>query len=58
MNLWDAIGRKRPAGCRQEHLLWALVLLKAYGTEQVNSVICSVDEKKFRKWRGEFVFQL
>lgn len=58
VTLWDAIGRQRPTECRQEHLLWALMYLKAYATEQVNSVICSVDEKTFRKWCWEFVFHL
>ena len=38
--LWDRIGRKRPPGARQEHLLWALLFLRTYGTEHVNSMIC------------------
>ena len=56
--LWDRIGRKRPPGARQEHLLWALLFLKTYGTEHVNSMICSVDEKTFRKWSWKFVILL
>ena len=43
--LWERIGRKGPPGARQEHLLWALLFLKTYGTEHVNSMICPVDEK-------------
>ena len=53
--LWDRIGRKRPPGARQEHLLWALLFLKTYGTEHVNSMICSGDEKTFRKWSWKLV---
>ena len=32
------------------HLLWGLLFLKLYSTEHINSLICGVDEKTFRKW--------
>lgn len=32
------------------HLLWALLFLKQYNTEEVNATITGTDEKTFRKW--------
>ena len=36
-------------------LFWALLFLKTHGLEHVNSVICGVDAKNFRKWSWKFV---
>jgi hypothetical protein len=37
------------------HLLCGLLLLKVYGTEEVNSALSSVTEKTFRKWSRIYV---
>ena len=42
-------------GCYQkqrkpEHLLWAMLFLKSYGSEQVNSLIVGTTAKTYRKW--------
>ena len=54
-SLWNLIGEKAPSGSVPVHLLWALLFLKSYSTEHVNSVIAGVDEKTFRKWSWTFV---
>ncbi|KAH9118088.1 hypothetical protein LEN26_012265 [Aphanomyces euteiches] len=40
----------RPVGSRDEHLLWAMLFLKVYSSENVHATIAAVDEKTFRKW--------
>ena len=35
---------------RPKHLLWALMHLKLYNSEEVNSAIAGVDEKTFQKY--------
>ena len=37
-------------GPKPVHLLWALLFLRRYGTEETMSVIAGVCEKTFRKW--------
>lgn len=37
------------------HLLWALMLIKVYATEEVLSGIAGVTEKTFRKWAWKFI---
>lgn len=37
------------------HVLWALMLLKTYGTEVELSSICGVDEDTFRKWAWHYI---
>ena len=40
-----------PGGTKKlEHMLWALMLLKEYGTEEDLAEAAGVDEKTFRKW--------
>lgn len=37
------------------HLLWGLMLIKVYATEEVLSGIAGVTEKTFRKWAWKFI---
>lgn len=48
-----------PKGSKPEHLLWSLVFLKVYASEQVlRSLVGSPDEKTFRKWSQLFVLAI
>ena len=40
---------------RPEHLLWGLMLMRVYATEEVLSGIAGVTEKTYRKWAWKFV---
>ncbi|KAG9400879.1 hypothetical protein AC1031_009602 [Aphanomyces cochlioides] len=40
----------RPEGAQPWHLLWALMILKIYSSENVHATIAGADEKTFRKW--------
>ena len=40
------------------HLLWALMLLKLYSTEEVLAGIANVTAKTFRKWSQRFVLAI
>jgi hypothetical protein len=42
--------RSLPQGARPKHILWSLLFLKVYATENVLCTICACDEKTFRKW--------
>ena len=48
--LWRKIQGTLPEGSQPTHLLWALLLLKTYATEDVLCTIIQVDAKTFRKW--------
>jgi len=37
-------------GPKPKHLLWALLFLRRYGTEETMAVLTGVSEKTFRKW--------
>ena len=37
-------------GAMPVHLLWALMFLKQYNTEEVNASMAGCDEKTFRRW--------
>lgn len=54
-HVWQAMRNEIPPGGRPIHLLWALLFLKVYSTENVNSLISGADEKTFRKWTWIFV---
>lgn len=47
---WDNFDSARPPKSEQKHLLWALLYLKQYCTEHVNTNLVGVTEKTFRKW--------
>ena len=59
--LWNKIDPRRTmVGVGQapepKHLLWALIFLRIYDTDEVNSrLVGGVDEKTFRKWAHPFV---
>lgn len=44
-----------PPAAKYAHLLWSLLFLKVYATENVLAGIVGVDEKTFRKWSWLFV---
>ena len=46
---------QRPPNSNSEHLLWALMELKLYHIESVNSTLVGVTEKTFRKWFLSFI---
>lgn len=46
---------KVPKNGRYKHLLWALLKLKVYSTEEVLSGMAGCDEKTFRKWSDKFI---
>ncbi len=46
---WTLIKNELPASYREVHLLWALLFLKCYNTENVNHAIAGCDEKTFRE---------
>ena len=54
-NIWQMMGERLPNGGQQQHLLWGLLFLKIYGTEDVLSSLAGVDRKTFRKWAWEFI---
>jgi hypothetical protein len=44
-----------PTNAHPIHLLYAMLFLKTYGTEELNSALATVTEKTFRKWYKIFV---
>lgn len=53
--VWSMIKDKLPDGATPSHLMWALLFLKCYNTEEVNRTILKADEKTMRKWVWIFV---
>ena len=49
-DLWKLSYRFQKAGTQPKHLLWALMLLKVYTTEDVLVSMAGCDRKTFRKW--------
>ena len=45
----------RPKDRRPVHMLWALLVLKMYGTGDVLSVLAGTDRKTMRKWSWQFI---
>lgn len=52
---WNNIEGNRPPGSKLIHLLWALLFLKVYKTEEVHAALTGVDMKTFRKWSWIFI---
>lgn len=52
---WNMLADVRPDNSKPEHLLWALLSLKQYCIESVNSTLIGVTEKTFRKWSLLFI---
>ena len=48
--LWTLIENQIPKNATPYHLLWSLMFLKIYSTENVLASIIGVDEKTFRKY--------
>jgi hypothetical protein len=50
--IWNAFvdTQSLPQGAEPKHMLWALLFLKVYASENVLCTICACDEKTFRKW--------
>ncbi|GAX24473.1 hypothetical protein FisN_2Hu038 [Fistulifera solaris] len=60
VSLWNLLKKTEslPPGStsNKEHLLWALMFLKVYGTEKVMCALAGgVDKDTFRKWSWQFV---
>eukprot|EP00171_Calliarthron_tuberculosum_P004063 IDg4063t1 len=53
--LWALLAPSRPSESSLNHLLWALLLLKNYATEAINSTIVGSSERSYRKWAWLFV---
>ena len=49
-DLWERLKNKRPRGAQAKHLLWALLFLKTYNTEDNLSELIGTTSKTFRKW--------
>lgn len=47
---WDIMSMARPRTSRPEHLLWALLLLKRYGVEDINTSLIGISEKTIQMW--------
>ena len=56
--LWDLLSHRRPISSRPVHLLWPLLFIKVYGSENTHRAIAGVDAKTFRKWSWCFVHLL
>ena len=41
-----------------KYLLWALMFLKIYETEQIHATLAGCDEKSFRKWSKTYIYLL
>jgi hypothetical protein len=48
--LWQMMAVNRPNGMRPTHLLWALLFLKTYSTEDVLAERVGTTRKTYRKW--------
>lgn len=44
-----------PEGGGMVHMMWGLLLMKTYGTENMLCTTTGVDEKTFRKWAWQFI---
>lgn len=56
--LWNRLGNCPINGGAPKHLLWALMFVKIYATENVNATLLKTDEKTFRKWTWVFLKML
>ncbi len=52
---WNLLLQCLPQARTPRQLLWSLLFLKSYATEDVNCAIVRVDEKTYRKWTWFFV---
>ena len=54
---WEKCSPHVP-GADPKHLLWAMLFLKQYASEEVHSAMADCDEKTFRKWCWHYVGRL
>lgn len=54
-HLWDNCINLIPRNSQKKHLLWSLVFLKVYSTEEVHCGIVGTNPKTFRKWCWMYV---
>ena len=48
-----------PSSCQPIHLLWALLFMRVYTSEETMGSMCGgVGEKTFRKWTKLFIFEI
>lgn len=52
---WNLIINSVPEKGTYRHLLWALMFMKVYATEEINSIITQADPATFRKWVSVFI---
>ena len=50
VHVWDEIEDALPSAVMISHLLWALLFLKVYGTEDTMAVMVQTTWKTYRKW--------
>ena len=50
IHVWDEFEDVLPSAVVISHLLWALVFLKVYGTEDTRVVMVQTTQKTYRKW--------
>ena len=48
--VWQKIHRIKPRSCKPKHVLWALLFLKTYNSEDVLASRVGTNRKTFRKW--------
>lgn len=53
--LWRQVHSSIPKRGKPKHILWALLFLKTYATEDVLSTVVGVDRKTYRKWSWVFI---
>jgi len=57
-SIWEAIYEKLDDSAKPEHLLWALIFLKTYSSENTHSIIAGCSPVTFRKWSWEFIVHI
>lgn len=53
--IWNKIRPNIKNGCSPKHLLWTLMFLRNYNTEETNRAILNVDEKTIRKYVWDII---
>lgn len=56
--VWTKLADQLQKGTQPMHLLWGLLFLKTYATEEVMCTITQTDRKTFRKWSWSVVTEI
>lgn len=56
--VWVKLYPSLSSGSQPHHLLWAVLKLKTYATDNVCTVICTCSKKTFLKWTWRFIDKL